>query len=118
MRICDLLNLTEGKNWGSMSPKAAYHLLGIYNELAPHIEKYHDDQGADRLYKEMTRAAAKYKESNTFDRMLAVARNSAHMEYDTNPGHFKNWFWFLEDMLEKIAATDHEEGGIEIGQES
>jgi len=50
--------------------------------------------------------------------MIAVARNSAHMEYDTNPGHFKNWFWFLEDMLEKIAATDHEEGGIEIGQES
>ena len=35
--------------------------------------------------------------------MMATARNSAHMEYDTNPGGFQNWFWFLpfEDNMEE-----------------
>ena len=27
--------------------------------------------------------------------MMNGARNRAHMEYDTNPGGFHNWFWFL-----------------------
>jgi len=27
--------------------------------------------------------------------MLNNARNSAHMDYDTNPGGFENWFWYL-----------------------
>ena len=27
--------------------------------------------------------------------MIAGARNRAHMDYDTNPGGFQNWFWYL-----------------------
>jgi hypothetical protein len=35
--------------------------------------------------------------------MMNGARNRAHMEYDTNPGGFHNWFWFLpfEDNMEE-----------------
>jgi hypothetical protein len=116
MRICDLLNLNESARWGDMQPTVARHLLGIYKELAPHIEKYQDEAGADQLYNEMEKVAAKNQESSTFNSLIASAQGYAHQEYDTNPGHFKNWFWFVGEFLEKIAEKD-EEGGIEIGQE-
>ena len=117
MRICDLLNLTESVSWGSMNPKAARQLLSAYNSMAPSIEKYRDETGADRLYHELETIAKQNKEQNTFKRMIDSARGWAHMEYDTNPGHFKNWFWVVGEMLEKIAEPD-EEGGIEIGQDN
>ena len=66
-----------------------------YNELAPGIEKYKDEKGADHLYKELLAIARQHGAEREFSRMCNGARNSAHMDYDTNPGHFKNWFWYL-----------------------
>ena len=66
-----------------------------YNELAPSIEKYKDEKGADNLYKELSAIAKQHGAEREFSRMCNGARNSAHMDYDTNPGHFKNWFWYL-----------------------
>jgi hypothetical protein len=43
--------------------------------------------------------------------MMNGARNRAHMEYDTNPGGFHNWFWYLpfadEQLDEKQDACYH-----------
>jgi hypothetical protein len=116
MRIRDLLNLNEAQNWGSMNPQVARQLLAVYNTLAPKIEKFQDQDGADQLYNEMEQVAAASQESSTFNSLIHSAQGYAHGEYDTNPGHFKNWFWFVGEFLEKIAEPD-EEGGIEIGQE-
>ena len=66
-----------------------------YDELAPGIEKYKDEAGAERLYDELEAIAKQHGLISQFRNICNGARNSAHQEYDTNPGHFKNWFWFL-----------------------
>ena len=35
--------------------------------------------------------------------MMTGARNRAHMDYDTNPGGFQNWFWYLPFADEDVA---------------
>jgi hypothetical protein len=66
-----------------------------YMELAPSIKKYKDEEGADHLYQELLAIARHHGAERKFIHMCNGARNSAHMDYDTNPGHFKNWFWYL-----------------------
>ena len=108
-------SIDEAARWGDMNSGVARTLLGVYRHFAPGIEKYQDEAGADQLYKEMEKVAAKNQESSTFNSLIASAQGYAHQEYDTNPGHFKNWFWFVGDFLEKIAEPD-EDGGIEVGE--
>jgi len=108
-------DINEAARWGDMQPSVARHLLAIYRDLAPGIEKYRDEEGADKLLWELQKVAAKNQESSTFNSLTRSAQGYAHQEYDTNPGHFKNWFWFVGEFLEKIAEED-EEGGIEIGE--
>jgi hypothetical protein len=67
----------------------------IYHRLAPKIERYKDSFLAGQLYDELENYAELHGAEAEFKRMMATARNSAHMEYDTNPGGFHNWFWFL-----------------------
>jgi hypothetical protein len=89
-----------------------------YNELAPGIEKHKDTAGAENLYKELEAIARKHGASAEFARMCRGARNSAHMDYDTNPGGFENWFWYLGlgDDLDEGTQTmedDHDEDQVE-----
>ena len=88
-----------------------------YNELAPSIEKYKDEKGADNLYRELLAIAKQHGAEREFSRMCNGARNSAHMDYDTNPGHFKNWFWYLglgdnqgvrEGIVDKVRAANYD----------
>ena len=75
----------------------------IYRRLAPKIERHRDSFLAGQLYDELENYAELHGAEGEFKRMMATARNSAHMEYDTNPGGFQNWFWFLpfEDNMEE-----------------
>jgi len=70
-------------------------LADKYRELAPKIEKYKDSYLAGQLYDALEAIAIEHGAELEFKRMLAGARNSAHMDYDTNPGGFQNWFWYL-----------------------
>ena len=67
----------------------------IYHRLAPKIERYKDSFLAGQLYDELENYAELHGAEREFKQIMATARNSAHMEYDTNPGGFHNWFWFL-----------------------
>jgi hypothetical protein len=67
----------------------------IYHRLAPKIERHRDSFLAGQLYDELENYAELHGAEGEFKRMMATARNRAHMEYDTNPGGFQNWFWFL-----------------------
>jgi hypothetical protein len=67
----------------------------VYRRLAPKIERYKDSFLAGQLYDELENIAELHGAEDEFKRMMAGARNRAHMEYDTNPGGFQNWFWFL-----------------------
>ena len=67
----------------------------IYRRLAPKIERYRDSFLAGQLYDELENYAELHGAEREFKQMMNAARNRAHMEYDTNPGGFQNWFWFL-----------------------
>jgi hypothetical protein len=67
----------------------------IYRRLAPKIERYRDSFLAGQLYDELENYAELHGAEREFKQMMNGARNRAHMEYDTNPGGFHNWFWFL-----------------------
>ena len=79
-----------------------------FNDLAPSIEKHKDEAGADRLFKELVLIAKQHNAVSEFKRMLNSARNSAHMDYDTNPGGFENWFWYLPLGNEQGMAEDND----------
>jgi hypothetical protein len=77
----------------------------IYRRLAPKIERHRDSFLAGQLYDELENYAELHGAEGEFKRMMSTARNRAHMEYDTNPGGFQNWFWFLpfeDEQLEEI----------------
>jgi len=86
----------QGVSEGSLDELHA-DMSNVYNKLAPGIEKYKDKSGADKLYQSLFSVAQQHGASAIFEfkRMLNNARNSAHMDYDTNPGGFENWFWYL-----------------------
>jgi hypothetical protein len=82
----------------------------IYRRLAPKIERHRDSFLAGQLYDELENYAELHGAEGEFKRMMNGARNRAHMEYDTNPGGFHNWFWFLpfedNDVAEAISKKD------------
>jgi hypothetical protein len=82
-------------------------LASVYSELAPKIKRHRDSFGAGQLYDALEAVADKHGAGKQLAIMMRSARNSAHMEYDTNPGGFENWFWFLP------FATDDEQGVAE-----
>lgn len=67
----------------------------VYDELSPGIEKHRDSFKAGQLYDALEAVAEKNGALGEFKRMMMGARNSAHQDYDTNPGGFENWFWYL-----------------------
>jgi hypothetical protein len=82
-------------------------LAAVYSKLAPKIERHRDSFGAGQLYDALEAVADKHNAHREFTRIIGGAKNRAHMEYDTNPGGFENWFWFLP------FATDDEQGVAE-----
>jgi len=86
-----------------------------YNELAPKIKKYKDAAGAEHLYKELAAIAKQHGASEEFARMCRGARNSAHADYDTNPGGFENWFWYLGlgDAVDEGNTYGSGDGGMD-----
>jgi hypothetical protein len=67
----------------------------VYRKLAPKIERHRDSYLAGQLYDELEAVADAHGAGEEFTRMMRGARNRAHMDYDTNPGGFQNWFWYL-----------------------
>ena len=89
--------------------KSDLHLqfADVYDELAPGIEKYKDSVKAGQLYDALKLVAEKNGAVSEFKRMMMSARYSAHQDYDTNPGGFENWFWYLPfgDKLAEASKT-------------
>jgi hypothetical protein len=83
----------------------------VYRKLAPKIERYKDSFLAGQLYDELENIAELHGAEGEFKRMMAGARNRAHMDYDTNPGGFQNWFWYLpfeDETIKEENSTDSE----------
>lgn len=67
----------------------------VYHKLAPKIQRHKDAASAEQLYQALKAVAVENNAVAIFKNMLNAARNAAHMDYDTNPGGFENWFWYL-----------------------
>jgi hypothetical protein len=80
-------------------------LADKYQELAPKIERHRDSYLAGELYDALEEIAAQHGAIAEFRRIMNGARNRAHMEYDTNPGGFQNWFWFLPFEEQDVAEA-------------
>jgi hypothetical protein len=75
----------------------------VYHKLAPKIQRHKDAASAEQLYQALKAVAVENNAVAIFKDMLNAARNAAHMDYDTNPGGFENWFWYLpfdDDLTE------------------
>jgi hypothetical protein len=87
----------------------------VYHKLTPKIERHKDAAGAEQLYQALKAVAVENNAVAIFKDMLNAARNAAHMDYDTNPGGFENWFWYLpfdDDLTE--GANDGKEDNFTI----
>ena len=102
-RRLDLDREAKAKGLAETVTNVKAGMAEIYRRLAPKIERHRDSFLAGQLYDELENYAELHGAEGEFKRMMATARNSAHMEYDTNPGGFQNWFWFLpfEDNMEE-----------------
>jgi len=94
--------LAQGVTEGVMSNLHA-DLADVYNRLAPGIERNRDSFKAGQLYDALEAVAEQHGAEAEFKRMMAGARNRAHMDYDTNPGGFQNWFWYLPFDEEELS---------------
>lgn len=84
----------------------------IYRQLAPRIERHRDSFLAGQLYDELENYAELHGAEAEFKRMMNSARNRAHMDYDTNPGGFQNWFWYLPFAEEEL-SEEQDTSGVE-----
>jgi hypothetical protein len=71
--------------------------------MAPGIERNRDSFKAGQLYDALEAVAEQHGAEAEFKRMMSGARNRAHMDYDTNPGGFQNWFWYLPFAEEELS---------------
>jgi hypothetical protein len=96
---------------GAMSNLHA-DLADVYNRMAPGIERNRDSFKAGQLYDALEAVAEQHGAEAEFKRMMNGARNRAHMDYDTNPGGFQNWFWYLPFDQEEL-SEEQDTSGVE-----
>ena len=105
-RRLDLDREAKAKGLAETVTNVKAGMAEIYHRLAPKIEHYRDSFLAGQLYDELENYAELHGAEREFKQMMAGARNRAHMEYDTNPGGFHNWFWFLPFEDESLDEID------------
>jgi hypothetical protein len=102
---------SKGITEGAMKNLHA-ELAEKYRELAPKIERNRDSFKAGELYDALEAIADAHGAGEEFTRMMRGARNRAHMDYDTNPGGFQNWFWYLPFEEEEL-SEEQDTSGVE-----
>jgi hypothetical protein len=103
----------EGVSYGSMPADAVRKLLSVYNDQSQGVELYRDSEGAERLGKALDDAAKKLDVAQYMRSLYNSASHSAHMDYDTNPGDFKNWFNYVGKHLEGLDKLHREKGSYD-----
>ena len=103
----------EGISYASMGPEAAQALLAAYNDASQGVKPGRDEEGADRIYDALKAAAQENNAAQYLRSLFNSASHSAHMDFDTNPGHFKNWFTYVGDHLQGLVDRYKELGKIE-----
>ena len=100
--------MSEGKSYGSMPADIVRKMAGVFHDASQGVEPYRDEEGADRIFDALKSVAIEHGVQAEFRNLLNSASNAAHMEFDTNPGHFKNWFTFVGEMLDGLKKIHDE----------
>jgi hypothetical protein len=108
-RRLDLDREAKAKGLAETVTNVKAGMAEIYRRLAPKIERHRDSFLAGQLYDELENYAELHGAEREFKQMMNGARNRAHMEYDTNPGGFHNWFWFLPFEDQDVAEGSLDE---------
>jgi hypothetical protein len=88
-------------------------MLAAYKEASQGVEQHSDEEGADRIYDTLKDVATEHGVLPQLKSLLMSASHSAHMDFDTNPGHFKNWFTYVGEYLEGLVNRFKELGKLE-----
>ena len=103
----------EGVNHGQMPADAVRVLHNVYQKVSQGVEQYNDAKGAERIGKELDDAAKALGVSQYMRALYRSASHSAHMDFDTNPGDFKNWFPYVGHFLESLYKIHQEKGSYD-----
>ena len=103
----------ESISYGQMPADAVRTLRNVYQRTSQGVEQYRDEEGASRIAKELNDAAKSIGVSQYMRNLYNSAARSAHMDFDTNPGDFKNWFPYVGDSLEALFKIHQEKGSYD-----
>lgn len=89
-------------SYGTMPADAVRELLTVYQKASQGVEPYKDKEGAAGIKKALDDAAANLGVSKYMHSLYNSAASSAHMDFDTNPGGFENWFNYVGEHLKGL----------------
>ena len=101
-------NIDEAKSYGTLPSDVLRKLYGAYQETSDGVEQHQDQEGAKRIYDALKAVADENGAQSELRSLMNAASHSAHMDFDTNPGDFKNWFPYVGELLQAIIRIHNE----------
>ena len=116
--------VSEAENYGSMPADAVRILYNVYKDESQGVRQHHDQEGAERIGKALNDTARELGVSKYMRSLYNSAAGSAHMDFDTDPGGFVNWFTYVGSNLAGLYKIHKEKGSyddspdVEVEKES
>ena len=107
------VGVSEAVSYGQMPADAVRTLLHVYEKESQGVEQHRDQEGANRIGNELNAAAKSLGVSQYMRSLYNSAANSAHMDFDTNPGDFVNSFTYVGDHLKGLYNIHKEKGSYD-----
>ena len=105
--------IEEGASYGTMGAKPAQQLLAAFKDASHGVEHFSNDESAVKgIYDTLKDTATEHKVLPQLKSLLDSAHGYARMEFDTNPGDFKNWWQFVGQLLEGLVNNYKEKHGL------
>ena len=101
------------ESYSSMPPDALRTMLHVYEKESQGVKQHDDKEGADRIGYALNDAAKELGVSKQLKSLYNAAAHSAHMDFDTNPGDFKNWFPYVGELLKGLYDLQKEKGAYD-----
>lgn len=103
----------EGVSYGTMPADALRTLLHVYEKESQGVQQHQDAEGAARISHALNDAAKELGVGRELKSLYNAASHSAHQDFDTNPGDFKNWFTYVGDLLQGLYKIHQEKGSYD-----
>jgi hypothetical protein len=105
--------VSEAESYGRMPADAVRTLYNVYKDESQGVRQHDDREGAERIGKALNDTAQELGVSKYMRSLYNSAANSAHMDFDTNPGDFVNWFTYVGSHLAGLYKIHKEKGSYD-----